>query len=69
MRNRTRKLIGTIVMILFVIVYALLAMVLAQSTALKVESGFWRTIIFAVLGLGWTLPMIPLIKWMETPDA
>jgi hypothetical protein len=69
MRSRTRKLIGAIFMILFVIVYALLAMVLAQSTALKVESGFWRTIIFAVLGLGWALPMIPLIKWMEKPDA
>ena len=32
-------------MLLFVVVYALVAMVLAQATAMKVESGFWRTLI------------------------
>jgi predicted ferric reductase len=55
-------------MVLFVVVYALLAMVLAQKTALRVESGFWRTIIFALLGLGWAIPLVPLIRWMERPD-
>jgi hypothetical protein len=38
---------------------------LAQHTALKVESGVARFFIFALLGLGWALPMVPLIKWME----
>ena len=68
MRSRQRKLIGTIFMLLFVVVYALVAMVVAQATAMKVESGLGRLLIFALLGLGWTVPMIPLILWMEKKD-
>jgi len=68
MRSRQRKLIGAIFMVVFVIVYALLAMVLAQATALKVENGALRLLIFALLGLGWAVPMIPLISWMEKRD-
>ncbi len=68
MRNRSRKLIGAIVMVLFVIVYALLAMVVAQKTAMRVESGLWRMLIFAALGLGWAIPLVPLIAWMEKRD-
>ncbi|WP_298428518.1 DUF2842 domain-containing protein [Rhodoblastus sp.] len=68
MRSRQRKLIGAIFMVFFVVVYALLAMVLAQATALKVENAALRLLIFAVLGLGWAVPMIPLIAWMERRD-
>lgn len=68
MRSRQRKLIGAILMVVFVIVYALAAMMLAQVTALKVESGVLRLLIFAVLGLGWAVPMVPLIAWMERRD-
>ena len=55
MRSRQRKLIGTIIMLSFVVVYALVAMVVAQATAMRIESLFWRTIIFALLGLGWAV--------------
>jgi membrane-associated HD superfamily phosphohydrolase len=68
MRSRQRKLIGAIIMVIFVIFYALIAMVLAQFTALEVENIALRTLIFAVLGLGWAVPMIPLISWMEKRD-
>ena len=68
MRNRSRKFVGAIFMVLFVVVYALVAMVLAQKTALAVDSGVLRTIIFALLGMGWALPLIPLIRWMERRD-
>jgi uncharacterized protein YqhQ len=68
MRNRSRKLVGAVFMVLFVIVYALAAMALAQKTALQVESGFFRTIIFALLGMGWAIPLVPLIRWMERRD-
>lgn len=68
MRSRGRKLIGTIFMVLFVVVYALVAMVLAQKTALQVQSALWRTVIFALLGLGWAVPLVPLIRWMEKRD-
>jgi Protein of unknown function (DUF2842) len=65
MRSRQRKLIGAIFMIVFVIVYALFAMVLAQATAMKVGNSALRLLIFAILGLGWAVPMVPLINWME----
>ena len=69
MRSRSRKLLGAFFMVPFVVIYALVAMVLAQKTALQIESGFWRTIIFALLGLGWAVPMVPLILWMERKDS
>jgi hypothetical protein len=68
MRSRQRKLIGAIFMVVFVVVYALAAMMLAQVTALKVESSVLRLLIFAALGLGWAVPMVPLIAWMERRD-
>lgn len=68
MRSRQRKLIGAVFMVVFVVVYALAAMMLAQVTALKVSSEPLRLLIFAVLGLGWAIPMVPLITWMERRD-
>lgn len=68
MRSRQRKLFGAVFMVVFVIVYALAAMMLAQITALKVGSNPLRLLIFALLGLGWAIPMIPLISWMERRD-
>jgi hypothetical protein len=56
-------------MVPFVVIYALVAMVLAQKTALQVENSVLRFAIFALLGLGWAVPMIPLILWMERKDS
>ena len=68
MRRRTRKFIGTSVVILFVPVYALVAMALAQAHPLREASAIVQIFCFAVLGLVWIVPMMPLIKWMEKPD-
>lgn len=67
MRKRQRKLVGTIVILVFVCVYALMAMALAQGRITE-ASKFWQTVWYAALGLGWILPVMPLIKWMERPD-
>ena len=69
MSARIRKLIGGIVMIVFVAVYALIAMALAQSRPLQEAPALVQTIGYIVLGLAWTLPLAPLIKWMERPDG
>jgi len=66
MRARTRKLIGTVALFALVIVWALLAMALAQS-ALTSINGLVATIYYVVAGLGWVLPAMPLIKWMQKP--
>ncbi len=68
MNARSRKLIGAVALIAFVIVYALVAAALAQSRPLQEAAPLWRTLGYAVLGLAWTLPAGALIRWMERPD-
>jgi ammonia channel protein AmtB len=68
MRQTHRKLIGTVVMIVFVCVYALVAMALAQGRITE-SSKLVQTIAYVVLGLVWVLPLLPLIKWMERKDG
>lgn len=65
MRRRNRKLIGAIAMLAFVVVYALIAMALAQARPLQEANKLVQGICYAVLGLGWIVPIMPLIKWME----
>jgi O-antigen/teichoic acid export membrane protein len=65
MQKRTRKFIGAVAMLVFVIVYALLAMVLAQARPTQEAPVILQTLIYAVLGLAWILPLMPLIRWME----
>ena len=48
--------------------YALVAMVFAQARPVQEAPALLQTLVYAVLGLGWTLPLLPLIKWMERPD-
>jgi hypothetical protein len=65
---RSRKLIGAIALIAFVIIYALIAGALAESRPMQEAAPFWRTIGYAILGLAWTLPAGALIGWMQRPD-
>lgn len=67
MRRRTRKFIGAVVILVFVCVYALVAMALAQGR-LQDADKIWQNLYYVVVGLGWILPLMPLIKWMERPD-
>jgi hypothetical protein len=52
-------------MLAFVVVYALVAMVLAQARPTQEAPALVQTLIYAVLGLSWILPLMPLIRWME----
>ena len=68
MGRRTRKFIGAGLMLLFVTVYAFCAMVTAEAEAIRTAPGAVQSAIYAVLGLAWILPLLPLIRWMERPD-
>jgi hypothetical protein len=68
MPRRTRKLIGTLAILLFVLVYGPLAMALAESRILEAPK-LVQTLAYGVLGLAWILPLMPLIRWMARPDA
>ena len=65
MRKSQRKFVGSVVMLAFVLVYALIAMVLAQAPAVRHAPGYLQFLYYAVLGLVWVLPLMPLIRWME----
>ena len=65
MQKRTRKFIGAVAILAFVIVYALVAMMLAQARPTQEAPAILQTLIYAVLGLAWILPLMPLIRWME----
>jgi hypothetical protein len=68
MSIRTRKLIGTVALLVLVSVWGLLAMALAQSVLTDIN-GFVAAIYYVVAGLGWVLPAMPLISWMAKPDV
>jgi len=67
MSIRIRKFVGTIALLALVLIWGLLAMVLAQSVLTNIN-GFVAAIYYAVAGLGWILPAMPLISWMARPD-
>ena len=52
-------------MLAFVIVYALIAMALAQARPLQEASKLIQGVSYAFMGIAWIIPFFPLIKWME----
>lgn len=67
MTIRVRKLLGTITLLVLVTVWALLAMAFAQPI-LPNATGLVAFLYYAIVGLGWVLPAMPLIRWMQRPD-
>ena len=65
MSPRFRKLLGAFVMIAFVLVYALVAMAVADSRPMHEAPALVQTLLYIVLGLAWVLPLMPLVRWME----
>jgi Protein of unknown function (DUF2842) len=66
MALRTRKLLGAILLLLLVAVWALLAMAVAQFVFSSTNSiAAW--IYYVVAGMGWVLPAMPLVRWMSGP--
>lgn len=64
---RLKTLIGTVLLVLLVIVYALVATTVA--VAQLAESGpVVHLAFFFLSGLLWILPAMLIIKWMATPS-
>jgi hypothetical protein len=66
MSIRTRKLIGTFALLALVMIWSLMAMVLAQSVLTDIN-GFVAAVYYVVAGLGWVLPAMLLVNWMAKP--
>ena len=65
---RLRKLIGTIALLALVMVWALVAMALAQPV-LTTGNHLLEAIYYVLAGIGWVLPAMPIISWMSRPDG
>lgn len=67
MTIRTRKFIGTVILVLFLAVYAVVAMAFGASQVVG-GSYILQVIYFCVAGLAWVLPAGLLVRWMQHPD-
>jgi len=63
---RVKKLIGTVLLVLLVIVYALIATMVAVAQ-LSQSGPVTHLLFFFLSGLLWILPAMWIIKWMVKP--
>ncbi|MEM9590021.1 MAG: DUF2842 domain-containing protein [Pseudomonadota bacterium] len=67
MTRRLRTLIGTIVLLVFLAVYILIAASIGTG---RISEAHWafQFAYFLVAGLLWVVPAAILIRWMARPD-
>ncbi len=68
MPQRLKQLVGSLILLALVIVYALVATTVAVAQ-LGDSSAWVHLAYFAVTGLLWILPAMWVIKWMLKPPA
>ena len=67
MHLRTRKLIGTIVLLVFLAVYATAAAVIG-SGRITLAPQWAQFAFYFTVGLLWVIPAGLLVRWMQRPD-
>jgi hypothetical protein len=67
MRARTRKLIGTVGLLVFLMLYAWVAAVVGAGR-ITLAPHWAQFAYFLVAGLAWIVPAGLLIRWMQRPD-
>jgi hypothetical protein len=66
MPPRLRKFIGAVALFVLVVVWALVAMALAQAPTIR-DSAALSVAYYVIAGIGWVLPAMPLVRWMSVP--
>jgi hypothetical protein len=61
---RVRKFIGAVALFVLVMVWALLAMALAQIPLIH-DNALASIAYYVIAGMGWVLPAIPIVTWMS----
>ena len=57
-----RKLIGSLAVLAFVVIYTLLAMWFG-ATVVNAQSKWLQLLYYAVAGIGWAFPAFAIIRW------
>lgn len=68
MTLRLKKLVGTLILVPFICLYALMTMVVA-TRVLPDLPGYGQALFYIGAGLLWIVPAGLLIKWMSKPTA
>ena len=68
MPDTLRKIIGTILLVVLVLVYALVAVTIASAT-LGTSPWYIHLLYFFLTGFLWVLPAMLIITWMHRPPA
>jgi hypothetical protein len=61
---RLRKFVGAVLLFVLVIVWALVAMALAQVPAIR-DHTVASIAYYVIAGMGWVLPAMPIVSWMS----
>lgn len=61
---RLRKFIGAVLLFVLVIVWALVAMAMAQAPAIH-DSAIISIAYYVIAGIGWVVPALPIVTWMS----
>ena len=67
MSPRIRKLVGTILLLVVLIIYSLVVMLVASVVLHEDRSKIVELIFYAVAGIAWIFPAGLLIRWMYAP--
>lgn len=67
MKQRTRKLIGTFILIGWVMIYALVVMALTHAAARRFGP-IGEPVFYALAGIAWIPVAMLVIRWMVRPD-
>ena len=68
MTIRSRKLLGTLLLVLFIVIYALIAMEVGAARFAE-ASAISQVLYFLIAGTAWVVPAGLLIRWIQRPDA
>ena len=66
MSSKTRKFIGTIIILIFLTFYALIVAAVADPI-LRDANKFVEFLFYLIAGLAWIFPAGIVIKWMQRP--
>ncbi len=67
MSSRVRKLIGTVALLVFLVLYVWAAGAIGSGRMVEAQ-GLAQLAYFLVAGLLWVIPAGLLIRWMQRPD-
>jgi hypothetical protein len=63
---KTRKLIGALAILVWMIGYIAVAVVIGDRVSS--EHWIWKAIYFPIAGVLWVFPLKPLLGWMHAKD-